>query len=219
MRGLLRKASHLFKTTIGDTSPNDYGLQVTGGMEDNVQNNNKLISVTTESNLPPNIPSHSTPLTHIPRNVLAFRTITTMLGQIQQEKRFKAEDVEAIADPEERLELKISNAFSTVAVIDHQVISVVTKRNVEKLQILATCNTQPPKHEGPLNTPSPSMSAASNLSTSVWQLFVTQNPRRPSNPSAIVTPILEPVIKDVESPAGLLPGDTEALNTYIEQRW
>ena len=71
---------------------------------------------------------NNTSSTDIPRNILAFRTITTLLSSIQQERAFQIKAPE-ILSPQERQELKISGAISTLAVFDSDVVAVVTKRS------------------------------------------------------------------------------------------
>ena len=61
----------------------------------------------------------------IPKNILAFRTITKLLSLIQQERAFQA--LQPRSEDNRRLELKLINALATVAVIEHEVVAVVTK--------------------------------------------------------------------------------------------
>ena len=82
-----------------------------------IPNNNTL------SSLPP----PSSPLKDIPRNILAFRTITTLLSQLQPEREFEGPTPKVGFSAAEQEELRISSALATVAVINHEVVAVVTK--------------------------------------------------------------------------------------------
>lgn len=75
----------------------------------------------------------------IPQNILAFRTITTLLEIIQQERPFKVIDDERKLSDSDRRELKLSSAFSTVAVANHEVVAIVAKQCPGKLEVMA-CN-------------------------------------------------------------------------------
>jgi hypothetical protein len=73
-----------------------------------------------------------------PMNILAFRTITTMLSWIQQAQAFQVAEAKPIEDDMACLKLKILNALSTVSVIDNEVVAVVAKHdNVGKLKVIA----------------------------------------------------------------------------------
>ncbi|KAF8804889.1 hypothetical protein BYT27DRAFT_7213579 [Phlegmacium glaucopus] len=159
---------------------------------------------------PRNVPLPTSPLKDIPRNILAFRTITKLLSQIQQERAFEVY-TPAILSPEDRLELKLSNAFSTLAVIEHEVVAIVTKRTAVTLKIVAS--TQTSTNEEPLVIPSPS-----GFVSQVWHLLVTQNYRR-GDPQPPTLPIGEPIICD----AGILAGtdlvDDETLKLQVNAYW
>lgn len=65
-------------------------------------------------------------MTQIPRNIPAFRAITTMLAQIQQVRAFKVSRSKTHPDLE-RQELMILDALATIIVIDNEVVAVVSK--------------------------------------------------------------------------------------------
>ena len=67
----------------------------------------------------PSIP-HNSPVGDIPTNILAFHTITKLLSQIQQERPFTVLRAKPLDN--QCQELKITNAFTTVAVIEHEVV-------------------------------------------------------------------------------------------------
>ncbi|KJA17468.1 hypothetical protein HYPSUDRAFT_57717 [Hypholoma sublateritium FD-334 SS-4] len=83
--------------------------------------------------------SHNSLPEDIPRNILAFRTITTLLSRIQQGRASQVpQPYTAQLNRDERRELKISNAFSTLAVIEHEIVAVVTNRDTETLEVIAS---------------------------------------------------------------------------------
>jgi|SRR5271169_2238922 len=168
-----------------------------------------------------NDPSHNpsilfpiSPFQDIPRNILAFRTITKLLSQIQQERAFQVSHSEATRRlPEERLELKLSNAFSTVAVIEHEVVAVVTKRTSETLNVIACTQTSGSINETPI-TPS----LPSGLVSQVWHILVTQNYRR-NDPQPAILPTGEPTLSDARILAGVDLVDDETLKLQVDEYW
>jgi hypothetical protein len=143
-----------------------------------------------------------TPLENIPRNILAFRTITRLLSYIQQEREFEVFPTPSMdLDEAQRLELKVSNAFSTLAVIQHEVVSVVSSRAEKSLLIVASVYKDSP---------------------SAWQLLVTQNNRRDGVQAVI--PDSEPgnlTICDVKTLAGIDfdSDDDKAIKEYALGLW
>lgn len=88
----------------------------------------------------------------IPQNILAFRTITKMLAIIQQERPFKIiEDGPAIS-ASDREELKLLSAFSSLAVVEHDVVAVVARQCPEKLEVVACNNDDSTNQKLPLPT-------------------------------------------------------------------
>jgi hypothetical protein len=191
-----------------------------GVLDDTPSNNNPSGDADIPLNDPPphnvpsdfnNIPLHRSLLNGVPRNILAFRTITTMLTQIQQNRPFKISDIVGMSDME-RQELKISNAISTVAVANHDIVAVVAKRAPKKLEVTACTHAQSDS-ENPVTLPSLTPSIMSRT----WQLLFTKNFRRDDPKPAI--PILDPIIIDATIPAGLEQDDDEGLRQYLERRW
>jgi hypothetical protein len=71
-------------------------------------------------------------------NILASRTITTMLSGIQQAQAFRVAKARPIVDDKARLELKILDALATVIIIDNDVVEVVSKHDDSgKLKVIA----------------------------------------------------------------------------------
>ena len=151
------------------------------------------------------------PLNGIPRNILAFRTITKLLSLIQQERVFEVSYSRGILLPEDRLELKLTNAFSTLAVIEHEVVAVVTKHTRELLQVIAC--TQTSINQGPLTTPLPS-----GPMSQVWHLLFTQNYRRSDAETAIHS-TAEATISEAKILAGIDFDDDRTLKLYVDEYW
>src|SRR5277367_4126706 len=104
----------------------------------------------------------STTLSHprpndIPRNILAFRTITTILARVQPERPFKISLKDSEILPAQQKELKISNALANLAVADYDVVAVATVQSPEELNIVA-CSHSDSNDQSP---PSPSPNASS----------------------------------------------------------
>ena len=161
----------------------------------------------------PSIP-HNSPVGDIPTNILAFRTITKLLSQIQQERPFVVLQAKPLDN--QRQELKITNAFATVAVIEHEVVAVVTNRITPTLGLTAC--VQSPIDKNTSITPSGSLS--SKLVSQVWGLLFTQNYRR-SDPKLVLDnlPIGEPTIIDAKTMAGLDLVEDDAIKKYAEEYW
>jgi hypothetical protein len=160
------------------------------------------------------IPSHISPSKDIlPRNILAFRTITTLLALIQQERPFKVSDESVMEmDQLERQELKISSAFSNLAVTDNDIVAVVTKSSPETLAVIVC--TRLSNHESSFISP---QSIPKNPLSRIWHFLVTKNFRRDDSKSTWVT---DPTIFDPEIPDGFKTDDDETLKSvYLDKRW
>ena len=99
----------------------------------------------------------------LPRNILAFRTIMKLLHNIQDRdfKITQSEESYKKLRSAEVAELKISNAFATVAVTTHQVIAVATNQRIhpKTLKVVASIQsfddnhyTAPPPHHRRLHS-------------------------------------------------------------------
>jgi hypothetical protein len=148
----------------------------------------------------PGTPLPTSPPKDIPRNILAFRTITKLLSHIQQEQAFQVSWDNPLPANDE--ELKLSTAFATIAVIDHEIVAVVTKHTCEKIQVVLTSQT-------PIKEPK----------RGIWGFLIAQNPRLKDAP---LTSTNEPTISSADD-AGILPGidlnDDEILKTWVDQCW
>jgi len=66
--------------------------------------------------------------TDIPRNILAFRTITKLLAKIQQDQSFQlSSGCKLPPESSEHQELLICNAFATISNMCNDVVAVVSK--------------------------------------------------------------------------------------------
>jgi len=147
----------------------------------------------------------------LPRNILAFRTITSILHLIQQERPFKVSDDLAMdMSPMERQELKISNAVSNLAIANNDITAVVTKRCPDTLVVIACTHLS--NHESSFISPQPPTAISR-----IFQYLFTKNFRRddPKSP----TWDKDPTIINAIIPLGLKPDDDEALKKYLEERW
>jgi hypothetical protein len=85
-----------------------------------------------------------------PRNILAFRTITTLLRFIQQDKQLKMTHPDSQTS-NDRYQLSILNALATVAVIDHEIIAISSMNTSPSGLELVASTTQsevPAQHSG-----------------------------------------------------------------------
>ena len=156
--------------------------------------------------MPATIPSHSLP-NDIPRNILAFRTITTMLARIQQERPFKfsPEDLEISAAQQQ--ELKIANALANLAIADHDIVAVATVHSAEELNVIA-CTHSESNDQSP---PSPSQNVVSRC----WNFIFAKNPRRDEERDDESKDC--PVVVDAKALAGL-DNDEAKLLAHVESR-
>lgn len=163
-----------------------------------------------------NIPSHISPSKDIlPRNILAFRTISTFLGLIQQERPFKVSDSTTDLSQIDRRELKISNAVATLAVADNDITAVITKRWADTLEVITS--TGPTPHSDDDSEKPCIESKSNNIFSRVWELMVNKNYRR-DDPKPPVCD-RDPTIINATIPNGLEPDDDEGLKDYLDKCW
>lgn len=153
---------------------------------------------------------------HIPENILAFRTITTWLEGIQRQRPFKL-----VEDAGLQHELRLSTAFSTVAVINHEVVAVVAKDNGGILEVIVCINHSPDQSQQ-ITTQTSSNSIISNVSTFLFAKNIRRDESQVKNNQGGKTardePRKVPIIKNTETPPGLEPG-YEGIKVYLEKRW
>ena len=143
----------------------------------------------------------------IPDNILAFRTITTFLQRIQQRRPFKLLEDEQILSDSERRELRLITAFSTVAVIEHEVVAAVANRRPGKLEVIACTSLSNDENQQVITQ---------SQAPTLFRFLFTKNPR--TDDLKKQEKIRVPVISDTDCPPGLEPGD-EGLKQYLEKRW
>src|SRR5277367_7020634 len=152
--------------------------------------------------------SHPQPNDILPRNILTFRTITTMLARIQQERPFKISLKDSKIIQEQQNELKISNALANLAVTDVDVVAVATEHSPKELNIVA-CHYSESDDESP---PSPSKNGLSRY----WNFLFTKNPRRDEDRGDNFKK--SPAIVDAKALDGL-DGDESKLWAHVESHW
>ncbi|KJA15035.1 hypothetical protein HYPSUDRAFT_59042 [Hypholoma sublateritium FD-334 SS-4] len=76
----------------------------------------------------------------IPRQILAFRTITLLLSQLQKNQNLPYEPYKM--SPQESREAKIADAFAHVATAQHDVIAISTRRTPSDLNVVAITENQ-----------------------------------------------------------------------------
>src|SRR5277367_1110328 len=154
----------------------------------------------------PSTLSHPQP-NDIPRNILAFHTITTMLARIQQERPFKISLNNSKISGAQQRELKISNAFAYLAVTNYDVVAVATVQSPDELNVVA-CSHSDSNDESP---PSPSQSGLSRC----LNFFFAKNPRDDESNDC-------PVVVDAkalpEKALAGLDGDKAKLRAYVQSR-
>ena len=207
---LLRKVSQIFRSDNRVSPHSDVPAQHTQDIPNNTVTNPSCST-------PPSIPLPTSPSKdRMPRNILAFRTITVMLSKIQQGRAFQVSSL--AARTLQRQELKISNAFSTVAVIDDEIVAVVSKplspdQKVDVIVSQNSINDSINDSEYPL-TPSPQ-----GRKSKFWAFFTpnyTWDPETNPRPLEIFSPVA-PTISDVGAGVDLV-GD-ETIKLYVDEHW
>lgn len=162
----------------------------------------------------------------VPRNILAFRTITKMLEAIQQQRfAFEASPADLDLTEAERSELRISNAFATLAVIEHEVVAVATIRRI-KLEVLVSIHTN--NSNNLYKSLKQSGSAPPPPSNKYLDHLCAQNFRQ-TRPLSAVSPTEKPVVfaakelalRDLDAKtmaAFTLEGD-QAIGEYADEFW
>ena len=145
-----------------------------------------------------------------PKNILAFRSITMLLDHLRQ-WRYNALEDEPQLSQDQRRELKICTAFSTVAVINHEVVAVVANRHHEKLEVIVCANITDDKNQQLIQP------QALGKLQSIFQFLFTQN-SRPDDSKEQEEEMATVRINKPAIPPGLQPGD-EGLNKYMEECW
>ena len=78
---------------------------------------------------------------HSNNTLEAFKTITTMLAEIERSTPVQIGDnLRSLQDSEERLQLKLSEAFGQLAVGQHEIVAVTTRFAERALKVVMTKN-------------------------------------------------------------------------------
>jgi hypothetical protein len=129
----------------------------------------------------PQTNSNPPPDNSIPTNILAFRTITKLLSQIQRDKATRI--LESKLSDKDLAVVKIVNAFSTLAVIEHEVVAIVTKTSGDldecTLELIACLE---PSNEV---IPSSAPTWISGFWSQVKKYLFSQNPRGNTRSSTV----------------------------------
>jgi hypothetical protein len=218
MASLIQQAaSRYFRKNHNNASPlND--VQARHTMQDIPKNGDP------SPDTPPGIPLPTSPPDGVPRNILAFRTITKLLSLIQQEQAFRVNRENSLADDQQ---LALSTAFATIAVIDHEIVAVLTKITYEEIEVVCAAQTSigdTSIEATPIEaTPIEGRSIKSALMRS-FAFIVTKNPRKDESRKD-EPPIPQtggPTISHVDD-AGSVPGidlnNNEILKVWVDERW
>lgn len=146
----------------------------------------------------------------IPKNILAFRSITMLLDYVR-ERRYNALEDEHQLSHDERRELRICTAFSTIAVINHEVVAVVASRHHGKLEVMVCANISDDQNQQLIQPQAP------GKLQSLLQYLFTQNYRlsgsKTRKEEGTTVRIDKPSI-----PPGIGAG-AGGLKKYVEECW
>jgi hypothetical protein len=187
---LLKKASYIFKA------------------KSSAGNHNPVLS-TADNASPAPIPRGNDPAANdIPKNILAFRTITILLAILQQERSIaysNASDRHDIS-PEQKRELKILNAFANIANTNRDIVALVSKTtSSDALDVVVSTNLD--DDDGQLVKP---------LKSSKWRPLFSRNFRKDSPPpNGLVMPTIITAVK----PDSMKSEDVKELIRYIDEDW
>ena len=149
--------------------------------------------------------------THIPRNILVFRTITTLLAQIPRATQLERIDYleDKIKGRSNRRILKISDAFAHIAGGPHDITAVTTNHTVPStdLQVLVTA-------------PSVPVSLPSAQSHGVWSFLWTKNDQKTDSPPAdSPSANLHPRITSPTGPLNLGQRSASDYLSALHEKW
>jgi hypothetical protein len=146
---------------------------------------------------------------YIPHNILAFRTITTLLGQIQQEKPPTFADI-GTKSTAEKDELRLSTAFANLANTDLEVIAIATSNSVDGIEVIVSTSQD---NDGLTKICSPPI----KITDLIWKMIFSSNARR--DDTTAETGHHYPLIALPAIPQGVVDDDLETLQCYIENKW
>jgi hypothetical protein len=151
--------------------------------------------------IPSNIPSS------IPRNILAFRTITMMLAKLQPKQSFITEGDAYEVSAGARREVRIFNALAHLATIDNDVVALTTKYTSDGITVLA-CVSIP--EDPPKKPPQPE-----GFIDQIISFVLMKNPCKDDPSTSTVT---DPIVTYPNIISATQPEDmgSQTLNDYIE---
>lgn len=157
-----------------------------------------------------------------PSNILAFRMITTMLALIQQNQPFQLGHQPKYS-AEEALELKLSNAFATLAVTFREVVAVFTNFDPSHLEVIVSADLSDQK--GLLNAELQPPPGILTKIEKMWNIIFTKNYHRhdklavpgasPATMPIIIEPTIPSELKSKASSKNIIP--EEALKIYLNK--
>jgi hypothetical protein len=155
------------------------------------------------------LPEASSPEATPSEGILAFRTITTMLALIQEGTTFS--DSKGRPSTEQRRELKLLNALSTVIVRNVEISAVVVKPDDGSGQLEVIACTHLTSLGEQLTTSQPT----TRIGEYFWRFLATANPRHDKVLSDTPPPTNVPTISDPKAPD--LKGNS--IWKYVEDHW
>ena len=149
------------------------------------QNTNPAASGTSEPSRDPDVSriasaNNTTPETVlIPDSILAFRTISLLLSQLQNCPKLTY--VPCTLSQEEEKEVKIGDAFAHLAVVNHDVVAIATQRSRSLVEVMAVSEgtSEGWGETSILDTTSEQVlsQAKYRVLDMVYQFFFTKNPQ------------------------------------------
>ena len=147
----------------------------------------------------------------IPKNVLAFRTITTLLAKIQQEKPVLYTNLDQLdLSSDKANELRISTVFANVANTDVDVIAIATTLSMNKVKVIACTNRDNSDELVDRSPPS--------MISDIWRILFSSNPLSNDNNGHTGEDQI-PYMAHTAALLGMKPDDPETLKNYIKNEW
>jgi hypothetical protein len=149
---------------------------------------------------------------YIPHNILAFRTITTLLGKIQQENSPKFADTGTTTEAEKK-ELRLSTAFANLANTDIEVIAIATSNSVDEIEVIVSTSQD---NDGLTKICSPPI----KITDLIWRMIFSSNARRDDTTTVTAGHHRDyPLIAQPAIPQSVKDHDLKTLQNYIEKEW
>jgi hypothetical protein len=154
-------------------------------------------------------PSPPSDISSIPRNILAFRTITMMLSKLQP-RQTSSPDSDAFehqVTAEARREVRISDALAHLAIVEHEVIALATEFTPDGFTVVACASGTPEVPPELEKQPKPE-----SYADQIYGFLFTKNPRRDDPPA-------NPVVTYPNIISAMPPDDmgSQTLGDYIQK--